>query len=185
MIDLRDKQTYFTAATDTLWERDKHIFRCKEMRTHILLQKDTLCFFTARRQTTLFYYTDTNTYILWQRDRQNYFTTQTNTHILQQRDKTVSLHRCKHRFIAAKRQTHFPGLKGPWELGKMDKVQENKCTTRLNCEYSGLLRHIFWAGLSPYTPSAWSTTVVFCTGADTSPHQHDSIHAAHPERLLR
>ena len=134
MIDLRDKQTYFTAATDTLWERDKHIFRCKETRTHILLQKDTLCFFTARRQTTLFYYTDTNTYILWQRlketdktillhrhkhihfvakterDRQNYFTTQTQTHTFcgKETDKTILLHRQTHTFCSKEtKQFHY------------------------------------------------------------------------------
>ena len=89
-------------------KRQTHIFSCKETDTHILLQEDTLCFFTARRQTKLFYYTDVmHAHILWQRDRQNYFTTQTQTHTFcgKETDKTILLHRHKRIHFAAKRQT--------------------------------------------------------------------------------
>ena len=143
----RDRHTHF------ITKRHPLFFYCKETDKTILLHKrNARTHFVAKRQTKLFYYTDTNAYILWQRDRQNHFSfllhRQTHT-FCSKRDETVSPHRCKHIFIAAKRRTHFLGLKDPWELGKMDKVQENKCTTHLNREHSGLLRHTFWAGLSP------------------------------------
>ena len=103
---------FYSKVTDTLWQRDKHVFRCKETDTHILLQKDTLCFFTARRQTKLFYYTNVmHAHILWQRDRQNYFTTQTQTHTFcgKETDKTILVfyYTDKHTHFAAKRRNSF------------------------------------------------------------------------------
>ena len=112
MIDLRDKQTYFTAKWQTLYGKETNTYFAAKRQTHILLQKDTLCFFTARRQTKLFYYTNVmHAHILWQRDRQNYFTTQTQTHTFcgKETDKTILVfyYTDKHTHFAAKETKQF------------------------------------------------------------------------------